>query len=295
MLSECRARVDGAIGAYVTTPNLEMIDYWQSVVGPKWIQQQEHLDARLGAIGDWVLETAELAPNETVMDVGCGCGSFTIAAARMVAPRGTAVGVDVSEPMLARARECATGIDNVQFVRADAQTQAFDQGRYDALVSRFGVMFFEDPLAAFANLRRALRREGRVAFAAFRAIEHNEWGTLPLEVALRYATYETPPPGTPGPFGFADGARVRSILEGAGFSEVRVEALDGEFPVGKDVDPARAAELLCEIGPAARALRDAPRDVVARTIGDLTDILQARFGAATVTLAYGVWIVTARS
>ncbi|HZO12932.1 MAG TPA: class I SAM-dependent methyltransferase [Polyangiaceae bacterium] len=279
----------------MSKPNLEMIEYWQGVAGPKWIRLQEHLDVQLGAIGNKVLETVGLAPNDSVLDVGCGCGSVTLAAARMVAPHGTALGVDISEPMLARARECAAGIDNVSFLCADAQTHAFDRERFDALVSRFGVMFFDDPVAGFRNLRRALRARGTMAFSAWRGIEDNEWASLPLEVARRYVPYEAPPPHTPGPFAFADGARVRAIVEDAGFSEVRVDAFDGELPIGRALQAAGAAALMCELGPAARALRDAPRDVAERVASELTLVLEARFGSAIVALPYGVWLVTARA
>ncbi|MFM8411336.1 MAG: class I SAM-dependent methyltransferase, partial [Alphaproteobacteria bacterium] len=153
-------------------PNAEQIDYWNDMAGPKWVALQESLDRQIGPLGAAAMAAADLQPGERVLDVGCGCGATSIELARRVAPGGAVLGVDVSTVMLEAARAAAgrAGAEGLEFANADAQTAPLTPAGFDVVFSRFGVMFFADPTAAFANLRRALRPGGRLAVVCWHAI-----------------------------------------------------------------------------------------------------------------------------
>jgi ubiquinone/menaquinone biosynthesis C-methylase UbiE len=161
----------------VPAPNAQQVQNWAEA-GHHWVAEAERYDRMLRPWGDAVLDAAAPAAGERVLDVGCGTGATTLAAAARVAPGGHAVGVDLSPPMLSLARDRAgrQGIENVSFVEDDAQIADFQPGEFDAAVSRFGVMFFADPAAAFANIRGAMRTGGRLAFACWQDLAHNEIG-----------------------------------------------------------------------------------------------------------------------
>jgi len=166
----------------VTDPNAEQVRHWNEVAGPRWVLFQERLDRELAVFAEAVLERAKPAAGEAALDIGCGCGATTLELGRRVGAKGRALGVDVSRPMLerARARAAAAGAAQVAFLAADAQTAPLEPAAFDLLVSRFGVMFFTDPTAAFANLRRALRPGGRVTFVCWQKIADNPWLLVPL-------------------------------------------------------------------------------------------------------------------
>lgn len=274
-----------------------MVAYWNEVAGPRWVRLHEHLDAQLAEIGRRVLESAALTGGERVLDVGCGGGTLTLAAARAVGGSGRACGIDVSEPMLAHARQARerAAADNVELVLGDAQSHALDASAFDALISRFGVMFFEDPVAAFSNLLRALRPGGRAAFVCWQRPDANPWAHVPLGVVARHLTLENrPDPEAPGPFAFAAAERVERVLETAGFVDVRVEPLVDRLPVGRGLDAAGAAWLLCELGPAGAALRDADPGLRPIVEAELFELLREHETGGVVHLPYAAWRVTAR-
>ena len=204
-----------------------------------WVREARRSDGTSGRFGEAMLDAAELRDGLRVLDVGCGAGSTTVEAAWRVAP-GTAVGVDVSGPALALASKRAADAecDNVQFIEADAQTYAFEPATFDAVISRFGTMFFEDSTEAFANLRRALRPSGRLAIVAWQGPFENEWTAVAVRVAI--AVFGRPPdlgaPRTPGPFAFADGDHFRSVVTSAGFHRVELESLTRPMVMGTDVE-----------------------------------------------------------
>lgn len=238
--------------------NAAMHHYWNEVSGPRWVRVQDVIDRQIAPLGERALAAAQLSSGERVLDVGCGCGQTTLRAAAHVGEAGEVLGIDLSAPMLARARERARemGVTNVRFEQADAQTASLPQ-HFDVLFSRFGVMFFDAPEAAFTNLRRALRSGGRLAFVCWQALTRNPWMLVPLTaVAPLVPLPAPPPPGAPGPFGFADAARVTRILEEAGFVDVGVESVEETLLVGPP-DVNDAARFLVAMGPAAAALADA--------------------------------------
>jgi SAM-dependent methyltransferase len=237
--------------------NAEQRAYWNEQAGPLWVQMQERMDAQIAAHGARALAQLNARPGERVLDVGCGCGDTALAIARAVGASGRVLGLDISAPMLARAREraAAAGLANASFELADAQTHALPAGAFDALFSRFGVMFFEDPAAAFTNLARALRSGGRVVFACWQPVAANTWVAAPMAALGSVLPLPPPPaPGAPGPFAFGDTEHVRAILAKAGFGEIAFRS--EQLPMAmKSVDD--AAAFLTEMGPASRAIREA--------------------------------------
>ena len=216
--------------------------YWETD-GPRQYQQfGDTNEALLAPAGQAMLDAAELRPGERVLDVGCGFGTSTLEAAERVAPSGRVVGVDISAAMLRPAREriAAAGVDNVELLRADAQAYAFETGSFDAVISRFGMMFFENPQAAFTNLARALRAGGRLVFVCPQDPLNNQWVVVAFGAAVA-ALGRAPDlgaPGAPGPFAFADGDRLTQLLTGGGFRDVRLESLTRPFRIGRTISDA---------------------------------------------------------
>jgi SAM-dependent methyltransferase len=279
-----------------TGPNAEQIEYWNTQSGQKWVAQNARLDQLLEHFGLAALERAKPAKGERVLDVGCGLGATTRALAARVGPSGSVTGVDISTPMLAAARERARveKCDNVRFENADAQTHTFTPNSFDLLFSRFGVMFFIDPLAAFINLARAVRPGGRLSFVCWQGLGSNAWMREPMAAMAKQVTLPapaTPPdPNAPGPMAFADAARVRGILERAGFRNVNFEPYTGQLLLGRDVDDALV--LVSEIGPASRLLAEvtpAQRDAA---LGAVRELLAANRTSKGVELGFATWLVT---
>ena len=178
-------------------------------------------------------------PGEHVLDVGCGSGALALAIGPLVAPDGSVLGLDISRPMLANAtiRARAAGLDNVSFERGDAQIHGLPEAGFDAIVSRFGVMFFDDPNAAFANLARSLRPDGRLVFACWQDLVANEWLMVPASAALTYVPMpDLGEPGGPGPFSLAEPERIRSLLGGVGLTDVSVDDFRYPMLMGTTVD-----------------------------------------------------------
>ncbi len=270
--------------------NNEQIEYWNGNVGDTWAAQQERLDRQLDPLGRAALAALAPRPGEQILDVGCGSGQTTLQLGEAVGPTGRVVGVDVSLPLLAAARR-RPRVAQVSFVEADAQTHAFEP-RFDAIFSRFGVMFFADPVAAFANLRRALAPTGRVVFVCWRAAGDNPMMTVPMAAAAKHFPPQPPPdPDAPGPFAFADRGRLSRILGAAGFGAVDITPHDE--PIGGN-DRANTLELALSIGPLGRLLRAQPEQR-AVVIDDVRDALEPFLVDGIARVPSGTWIVTARS
>lgn len=272
--------------------NAAQATYWNEQAGPTWVEFQTPLDRQLEPLGRRVMSELALA-GARVLDVGCGAGATSLALADAVGPQGSVLGVDVSQPLLDAARRRAEGRPNLRFEQADAQTFAFEPGAFDAVFSRFGVMFFADPVAAFSNLRKALKPGGRLAFVCWQAPSENPIMVLPMQAALPLvATPPSPPePGAPGPFAFADAERVRSILGAAGFEDVAVTPHNEKIGGGGLQD---ALGVALKVGPLGALLRENPdqRDAV---VSAVRDALAAHEGPDGVKLDSATWIVTARA
>jgi SAM-dependent methyltransferase len=277
--------------------NLEQARYWNEQGGPQWVRRQQQVDAQTRPFGLAGMQRAGVRREEHVLDVGCGCGDTSLELAQRVGPGGAVLGIDISQPMLARARERQEelGIQNLEFLRADAQTHPLPRERFDLVFSRFGVMFFDDPPAAFANLRAALRAGGRLCFLCWQVLEKNDWARVPLMAAARHVQPPAPPaPGAPGPFALADPDRVRRILEAAGFEDVSCESYEAEVTMGGARSVEEAVAFLLEIGPVTRLLSEADTDVRARVARAIGEALTPHASRAGVSLPGAAWIVLAR-
>jgi SAM-dependent methyltransferase len=280
-----------------TGPNAEMITYWNEQSGDKWVALEAVLDAQIEPLGRAAMDRARVKPSERVLDIGCGCGQTLIQLAERVGREGAVTGVDVSGPMLERARRRVreAGHAQVQIHQADAQTFAFAPASFDLVFSRFGVMFFADPPAAFANLRRALAPAGRVGFVCWQGLDRNPWMRVPAMAAAAHVAFPPPPPpGTPGPFAFADPERVRGILERAGFRDIALEPHAQELTVGgSGADLDRAVEFMIQMGPTAVALRQNPDADIARVKAAVREALAPYQTPRGLVMGSAAWLVTA--
>jgi SAM-dependent methyltransferase len=275
-------------------PNAEQIEYWNGESSAKWVENQARMDALILPFGERAIEDAAVKPGERVLDVGCGCGATSLALGARVGARGSVLGVDLSAGMLARAAERAReeGQDHVSFENADAQTHAFEAGARDLVFSRFGVMFFADPTAAFTNLCRALRPGGRVAFSCWRPVPENPWVVVPLGAITKVIEPPPPPaPGAPGPFAFADPERVRAILGGAGFEAIDIDAQDEKLVLGGNLEDAVAFAL--RNGPASRLMEAATPEQRERATQLAREALAPHARERGVALGAAAWRVLA--
>jgi SAM-dependent methyltransferase len=271
-----------------------MVDYWNGRSADAWVTGADRFDSMLAPFGHRVLAAAVLQEGERVLDVGCGNGAISLEAARAVGPSGRVTSLDLSAPMLAVARKRAEeeGID-VDFVQGDAQTASFDRP-FDVVISRFGVMFFDDPVSAFANLARATRPGGRLSFVCWREFLANEWVAVPsMAMVAHVGIPELPEPGAPGPFALADPERTRDLLDSTGWSEVTIEEHDDGMPMGRDPEDVLAFMLSDEMGRQLVEGKD-PDAVRAGTEATL-EALRPYVTPEGVVLRGASWLVTARN
>jgi SAM-dependent methyltransferase len=268
--------------------NDEQVEYWNGRAGEKWAAMQADLDVMLGPVADLLIERAGDVTGLGVLDIGCGTGVTSLA----LAARGAVVtGVDVSAPMLELAKERAGG--KADFQLADAATWMAAQP-LDLAFSRFGVMFFADPYAAFANIAKSLKPGGRLLFACWRPVAENDWVKVPMG-AIRDLLPEAPPPDplAPGPFAFADPARVEAILSGAGFSKIAIVPHDVPITIAQSGGATQAARFVMQIGPAGAALAESDQTIRAEALTRLEVALAPFVSDGVVSLKGAVWLVEA--
>ena len=276
--------------------NTEQEEFWADMA-PTWIAMDEQLERVGGPPGRLAMDRLGLAPGQHVLDIGCGTGPSTVDLAARVGADGRVVGIDISDAMLegARARAARLGVANVEFVHADAQVQDLGAGRYDAAFSRFGIMFFADPVAALGNIRRALRGGGALSFACWQGVFENEWMFVPGAAAMAVTGQMPPMPGPdePGPFSMADPGRVRTLLDAAGFADVDVVAHNDQVVVPEDLVGA-IVDSATRVGAVRESLRDADDDTRRRVTEAVDDALRSRIEHGELRLSRGVLLVTAR-
>ncbi|MGJ4951763.1 class I SAM-dependent methyltransferase [Bradyrhizobium sp. HKCCYLS20291] len=280
--------------------NADRVTDWDSQSGERWVVHQARLDARLAVFGEAAIEAAAPAVGERVLDVGCGAGASSLALAARVGAGGQVLGVDISDPLIARARALAPQDTPVLFRVADASSAELPEGAFDILFSRFGVMFFDDPTAAFAHMRRALRPAGRVAFVCWRGVAENDWMRLPMSAIKGIVPPMAPPdPEAPGPFSFGDRGRVARILTAAGFTDITLAPFDVSVPFGegatRDAAIDNAVKMALEVGPLSRVLIGQPDDIRARASVAVRAAFAGRAGERSVMIDSATWIVTAHN
>ncbi|HEY7373985.1 MAG TPA: methyltransferase domain-containing protein [Polyangia bacterium] len=267
--------------------------------GEAWARLQERTDALIDPLGRVAIERLAVAAGERVLDVGCGCGQTLLQLAERAGPSGHVLGVDISPPMLARAQERAAGRSTIALALGDAQTYAFAPAAFDAVFSRFGVMFFDDARAAFRNLRAAARPGGRLSFVCWQEISRNLWATRPLEAVMRLLPASALPDllreGRPGPFFLSDPARVRAILGDAGWTDVSLEPVEMPLDLGGGATLDEVVDYSFQIGPAARAMADAPEALKPALAAALREALAPFATARGVFMDGAAFVVRARA
>ncbi len=280
--------------------NAEQIEYWNGEAGKRWAQDDDIMARLLLPFSQALLEHASLQDCRSALDVGCGGGSQSLMLAQRLGAGARVLGVDISAPMLdvARARITAAGdtCAELDFLEADAASHRFTPGDFDLLFSRFGVMFFDDPQAAFANLRNALAAGGRLAFCCWQAMKSNDWTRIPLQAALAHLPPpEPPPPNAPGPFAFADPERVESILGGAGFTDISLQPFTTTLRISEAPTLADAVQELARIGPVSRLLQGQEQGVLDKVFPAMESALLPYYNKGVLQLPGAVWLVTARN
>ena len=272
--------------------NEEQRKAWDGPEGDTWTENESFYTTGARSLTPHLFAAAEIGPGERVLDVGCGTGETTRLAARAGKE---ALGVDLSSRMLARAREhaAAEGLTNVRFEQADVQTHPFEPSAFDIVISRYGCMFFDDPVAAFTNIARGLTPGGGLAMLCWRAPAENEWVSEIVRAVTGPTEIPSPPPGTPGPFAFADGSFVAGVLRDAGYVDVSVEPLDETMVMGADARSAFDSFMrLSVVQGATKDLDDGARDAVAARLRAVTEEYETADG---VLFGSGSWIVRARA
>ncbi len=274
------------------TDNVDPIEYWNGPTAQKWIRYQERLDEAIAGYSERALSQLGAAPDESILDVGCGTGTTLLRIARAVGSSGHVTGLDVSAPMLRRARERTAALPHVRLVQGDAAHVELPR-RFDALFSRFGVMFFHDPLAAFTRLRSALEPGGRLTFLCWQPIERNAW-VMDLMKELRELLPPAPPPSPtgPGPFSLGDASHLATLVAGAGFDEVQLEGL--ELPLCVSTTGVEGAvDFTANIGPAARAIAEHGAEMRPAIEARLRTLMEQTAVGDRVELGSAAWLVSA--
>jgi SAM-dependent methyltransferase len=270
----------------------DMLAFWNGAGGRMWVKRQEHTDITLAPVTEALLAFAAPRPGERVLDIGCGCGAATLEFARAVGPEGRVAALDISEPMLdeGRTRARAAGVENVRWERTDAASATLDA--YDLFTSAFGVMFFGDPVGAFANIRRAARPGARMALVCWRGLDENPW----MQVPMAAVSPHLPPrpkraPNSPGMFAFADPEYVTRVLTEAGWAPPRLAKLDVELDIaaGRGLD--EAVDQTTQIGAINSWLRNEPEAVVSAATASLREALGLHADGERVGLPAALWLV----
>ena len=270
--------------------NKQQREYWNGQAGETWTLNQIKLDRMLNPLSAEAVRIAAAIPGERVMDIGCGCGDTSIALARTGA---VVQGIDLSEPMLRLASQRAKSIQGVTFTQADAAVVAFAQP-VQLLFSRFGVMFFEDPIKAFSHLHSGLSEKGRLVFICWQKPSANPWMSLGGRALQPFlpAPASPPDPRAPGPFAFSDTAYVEDLLAKAGFNEIVIESLKKDLKVADTLDEALIIQ--GQVGPAARAMAELSGDDLKSALDAVRTVLQDHMSDQGLWLGSAVWLVSAR-
>ena len=269
----------------------EQAALWNGPGGKSWLAAYDRIQKSLVGFNSDVMAGAMAQPGERVLDVGCGTGGTTAELAGKVALKGSVLGVDISELLIETAR--AQKLANAFFAVGDATTHAFDTASFDLVFSRFGVMFFADPVAAFNNLRRALKPSGRLVFVCWRTPQENPWGLVPLRAAAPHLPQmERPGPEDPGQYAFGNRTRVERILKESGFAAPVFQPLDRDNVLGKDID--ETLHNLSRFGPLARLFAEATPDQVDKAKAAVAEALEPHTGPKGIVLAAACWLVSAK-
>lgn len=280
------------------TPTVPTHD-WNGDSGDRWAANLVRLDLMLEDFGNAAIRAADAQPGEQILDISCGSGTSTFVLAEQAGAAGFVLGVDISEQLVAVASAAAPDASPIEFRCADAATAPLPAQEFDLLFSRFGVMFFDDPVAAFTHMRGALKPGGRLAFVCWRGAQENDWVRLPM-AAIRDIVQPAPAdPNAPGPFAFGDRQRLADILAAAGFTAIDIAPFDTRISYGRgdtrDAAIDDALDMAFQVGPLSRALADQPDDVREKAAVAVRAAFAKQPGETSVQIDGAAWIVTARN
>ena len=270
--------------------NQEQVEFWNGDAGERWAEYSDRLDDMLLPFAQAILAKAKIASFEDVLDIGCGAGVLSMLAAQAAQ---SVHGVDISEPLITLAKQRSQNIEAVQFALGDAAAIQADKTR-DVAISRFGVMFFSDPVSAFRNIRAQLSGAGRMVFACWQAPALNMWARTPLEAAMPFlnAMPPMPEPGTPGPFAFADVDYVASVLSDAGWQNIKLSEWTGDICIpGRDAG--EATDFMMEMGPLSRVLKEQNLEIEPVRAALCDRLENEADSKGRIKLGAAAWIVSA--
>ncbi len=280
------------------SPNAREVQYWNSAQTRVWADDYEVIDRLFAGLTQIALDHAAPKLGERVIDIGCGSGTTVLELAARVGPGGYVLGADVSKPSVEKAREriAAACVQQAEITLCDVSIHTFPANSFDLVFSRFGVMFFADPVATFANIHKAMKSDGRLAVVVFRTPQENKWATTALAAVRHLLPPITPPgPEEPGQFSWADAARVHHILETAGFQDISLTPHDPEMPLAGRGGAAEAASFMSRVGPVVRAMSDASEQQRKEVRAALEAFFKFHEGPQGIVLPGAIWVVTARA
>jgi SAM-dependent methyltransferase len=274
--------------------NAGMLEYWNGEAGQRWVDYQAHIDLAIEIFGSRALQRLALQKGEKVVDVGCGAGTTVLSLSKGTTDAGEVLGLDASQALMDLAKKRTEHLTNVEMICTDAATYDLKPGHYDAIFSRFGMMFFDRPAEALHHLGKGLRSGGRMSFVCWQNMEDNDWVSLPLQTVLPLVVDPPSPykPNSPGPCAFADEDFVHSQLSEAGFLNIHIQNVRAPVTLG-DTGVEDAVNFSLRIGPCARIGAGQSPEVVAAMRKALTDMFESIIEGHGVTLPGAAWLVSA--
>ena len=276
--------------------NKNQRDFWSGKGGDIWVERQNAMDTMLSHLGEAALNKLNLNEGENVLDIGCGCGHTTLNIAKRISPDGQVTGLDISEPMLKRAKESANemSISNASFNCVDVQTDDMGEEVYSAAFSRFGVMFFEDPVAAFCNINKSLITGASLSFVCWQSPTVNPWQSLFVQEVKKFIDLPSPPPRSPGPFAFMESEYVSSILEESNFQNIMIEGHEAEVNMFSGRSLSDSVKDYISINPVvSEMLKDSPEDQKTEIINSAIDAFSPYYSEKGLMFPSATWLVTA--
>jgi len=277
--------------------NKSQKDFWSGKGGDIWVERQNAMDTMLSPLGEAALNKLNFNEKENVLDIGCGCGNTTFNIAKRIGPLGNVTGLDISEPMLKRAKESAVkmSISNTSFKCVDVQTEDLGDQVYSAAFSRFGVMFFEDSITAFKNINKSLISGGSLSFVCWQSPAVNPWQSLFIQEIKKFLDLPSPPPRSPGPFAFMESEYVSSILEESKFQDITIEGYETEVNMFSGRSLSDSVKDYISINPVVSGmLKESSENKIAEILNSAETAFSPYYTEKGLIFPSSTWLVTAR-
>ena len=277
--------------------NKNQKDFWSGKGGDIWVERQNAMDTMLSPLGEAALNKLNFNEEENVLDIGCGCGHTTLNIAKRIGPSGNVTGLDISEPMLKRAKESTfeMSITNASFKCVDVQTEDLGDQIYSAAFSRFGVMFFEDSIAAFKNINKSLISGGYLSFVCWQSPAVNPWQSLFIQEIKKFLDLPSPPPRSPGPFAFMESEYVSSILEESKFQDITIEGHEAEVNMFSGRSLSDSVKDYISINPVVtQMLKESSENQIDEIVNSGIEAFSPYYSEKGLIFPSATWLVTAR-